>query len=156
MVTHSITEDFINYVTDKAEIYNPRGRSADKVRMDIECEHHEYTMIKEGLWTPSDDWRIDGFSPWPVDVKFLSKWYNLTPTKICNIFQQRNVLDGYLFMEWVKRPRRPLKEGDEITYRQVGYLSYDELVDNIRPSTNYKDWGTSHYVNVRGLLKAKV
>ena len=158
--TIKVTQDFIDHRESKRELYNQRGRTDRKFLMDLDAEIYEYMMIKEGMWDDDPDWRVDAHIPNPdgaisVDVKFISKYYNLTPTKVCNILQQRDVLHGFMFMEWVQKPSRPLQVGDDVVVRQLGYMSIEDLMDNIKPSTNYKDWGTSHYVNVHKILQKR-
>jgi len=155
-----VTQEFIDHRTKKQGIYNQRGRTDRKFLMDLDAEIYEWFMIKEEMWDEDPDWRVDAHMPSPdgataIDVKFISKYYNLTPTKVCNIIQQRDILHGYLFMEWVKKPNRPLVVGDEVSIRLVGYISHEDILDNIRPSTNYKDWGTSHYVAVHKILQER-
>ena len=152
-----VTQDFINHRTEKSKIYNPRGRTERKFLMDLDAEIYEHDMIQAEMWEPDDDWRIDGHITTPdgwlaTDVKFISKYYNLTPVKVCNILQQRNILHGYLFMEWVKKPNRPLQVGDTVETRQLGYIRWEDLADNIKVSQGYNKWGTSHYVDVRRLI----
>ena len=146
-LTFTVPAEFLEYRAEKAKLYNRRGRNENKFLMDLDCEFHEWTMIKEGLWEPSDDWRIDAYTLGKaIDVKFISKWYNISPLKMCNILQQRFILDGYLFFEWITRPGTPLQEGDEISYRQVRYVDYETLLDNVRVSKY-----NGHYVDVRGI-----
>ena len=158
--TFEVTQDFIDHRTAKQALYNQRGRTDRKFLMDLDAELYEYNMIKEGIWDDDPDWRVDAHIPSAdgaisIDVKFISKYYNLTPTKVCNILQQREILHGFLFMEWVKKPNRPLVVGDAVSMRQLGYISIEDLMDNIKASTNYKDWGTSHYVNVHKILQER-
>ena len=153
-----VTEEFLEHRAAKAALYNQRGRTDRQFLMDLDAEIYEWHMIRSGKWRDFDDWKVDALMPrdddWlAIDVKFISKYYNLTPTKVCNLLQQRGILDGYLFMEWVSKPRRPLKAGDTVTVRQLGFIHWDDLADAVKPSTNYKDWGTSHYVDVHRLLR---
>ena len=40
-----ITKDFINQRDARAEKYNPRGRSLEQLKLDIECEVLEWHMM---------------------------------------------------------------------------------------------------------------
>ena len=109
--TFEVTQEFLDHRTEKQGIYNQRGRTDRKFLMDLDAEIYEWNMINEEIWDDDPDWRIDAHIPHPdgaisVDVKFISKYYNLSRhVKICNILQQRDILHGYLFMEWVKKPK---------------------------------------------------
>ena len=148
MVKYTVGQDFIDYRTDKAQLYKRRGRTETQFLMDLDCELHEYIMIREGVWDESDDWRVDAITPYRVDVKFIQKYYNISPIKMCNILAQRGVLDGYLFMEWIERPNRPLEAGDEVVFRQITYMDYEELLDEIKPSRF-----NGHYADIRGFVR---
>lgn len=156
MVIIDVTPEFISHRADKQQLYNQRGRTDRKFLMDLDCEIYEWHMIQQGEWMDDDDWRVDAHVISPdgnkaIDVKFIGKYYNMTPTKITNILQQRDIVDGYWFMEWVSKPGRPLVAGDEVACSFVHYVEMEQMLDSIRVSTNYKDWGTSHYVDVRRL-----
>ena len=153
--TYTIPQEFLDHRQEKFDLYNRRGRDDRQFLMDLDAEFYEWKMINEGMWEAHDDWKIDGVMlhlGTKIDVKFIKGYYNISPTKMCNILQQRRVLDGYLFMEWVDRPNRPVKLGDTVSIRQLGFIDYDELVDAIKPS--FKTGG--HYVDVRRLLEARV
>lgn len=148
MVTIEVTQDFIDHRTEKAALYNKRGRSDNRFLMDLDAEIYEWYMINHGDWNAHEDWRVDAVQPCGdyVDVKFISKWYNISCTKMHNIIQQRNVLDGFVFMEWVDRPERPLECGDRVTVRRLGYIEYDSLLGLIQVSRG--KWG-GFYADVR-------
>ena len=156
MYTYTVTQDFIDYREEKAKLYNPRGRKREQLLMDIDCEFYEWKMITEEMWEDEpDDWRIDAYMVGPdgwlaLDVKFIDRWYNISPVKMCNILQQRNILHGYLFMEWISRPDRPLQDGDEVAIGQVGYVDWEELVDAIKPSRY-----NGHYADIRKLVQPR-
>ena len=42
IVDINVTKDFINQRDARAEIYNPRGRSFERLKLDIECEIFEW------------------------------------------------------------------------------------------------------------------
>ena len=85
-----------------------------------------------------------------IDVKFIRGFWNVSREKTLNLIKQRDVLDGYLFMEWVSKPSRPLQVGDEVEVRQVGFLSYGDVADNLRKSFKEPD---GFYVPVRKILE---
>lgn len=116
--------------------------------MDLDAELYEHHMITTGQWEDYDDWKVDAVVPGVgnVDVKFISKWYNISNVKMLNILQQRFILDAYVFMEWVGRPQRPLEAGDEVDIRYVKTLLYDDLCDRIKVSRG--KWG-GFYADVR-------
>lgn len=151
-----VTQDFIDWRTEKAAMYNKRGRKTERFLMDLDCEILEWHMITTDQWMESDDWKIDGIIPDPdgykaVDVKFIDKWYNISCTKMHNILQQRHCLDGYLFYEWVDRPERPLSTGDRVDIRSIGYIPYEDLIDLIKVSRG--KWG-GFYADARSFLQA--
>ena len=150
-----VTRPFIIQRNQRAKIYKPRGRTKTKQLMDIDCEIYEWHMINTNQWEDEpNDWKIDGYIPTPegrqaIDVKFITKWYNIPNYKMCNLLQQRNVLDGYFFCEWATKPSKPLTTGDRVDVRPLGFLSTGEILDNVRAS-NYG----GHFVDVRKLLQA--
>ena len=145
-----VTEDFIKERTDKTNLYNQRERSENKFLMDLDCEIVEHLHIKQGLWEPHDSWMVDAVIDGKnCDLKFIQKFWNISSRKIVNILRQRNTIDEYHFWEWVRRPHRPLRAGDEVEVRQVGVLHYDVVADNLQAS--FKVPG-GHYVAVRTLL----
>ena len=105
VIEYEVTQDFIDHRTEKAALYNKRGRSEERFLMDLDAEIHEYYMIKSGEWEDEpDDWRIDALVYGPdgtitFDVKFISKWYNISCTKMLNHLQQEGVVDEYAFYE---------------------------------------------------------
>ena len=78
IVDIKITKDFINQRDARAEKYNPRGRTFEQLKLDIECEVFEWHMISKGTWKDHDAWQVDGVDQvWGnVDVKFIKTWYN--------------------------------------------------------------------------------
>ncbi len=151
----TVSKEFIYYRSLKAEIYNRRGRKDAKFLMDLDCELYEWYMIHDlRAWSDHPDWKVDALigesSEVTVDVKFIQKYWNVSGSKITNILQQRKILDYYLFMEWVDRPKRPLVEGDEVEMEQVSWLTYDEVADNLRPS--FKAQG-QYYLDPRRILE---
>lgn len=155
MIEYEVTQDFIDHRAEKQSLYNKRGRRTEQFLMDLDAEIHEYYMIKNEEWNDEDDWRVDAWVETPdginrFDVKFISKWYNISCTKMLNHLQQEEILDGYRFMEWVIRPDRPLAVGDRVTINELGYVSYRELRDLIKVSRG--KWG-GFYADVRSFLK---
>ena len=143
-----VDKDFLAHVDKKMKLYNPRGRTKDKLRMDIECEIHEFNQIKRGNWYEHEDWKVDAVTDiGNIDVKFINKWYNVSCKKMLNLIQQRRDVDYYHFFEWLERPNRPLREGDEVSYRELGILHYDEVMDNLQTSQF-----NGFYVDVRKML----
>jgi len=134
----TISTDFINWRTDKAKLYNPRGRTEQKFLMDIDCEVIEWAYLSNYNWTEHPSWMVDGINHVGnrIDVKVIQKWYNITEGKILNILQQRNIVDAYSFWE-LKRPRRPLTEGDVVEAHHIRDVDYGSVADGIRPSKNF-------------------
>ena len=50
IVDIKVTKDFINQRDARAEKYNPRGRTFEQLKLDIECEIFEWWMINKGTW----------------------------------------------------------------------------------------------------------
>ena len=150
-----VTQDFLDHRAEKASLYNRRGRNENKFLMDLDAELLEWYMINIGEWEDEpDNWMVDAIVPDPdgykrIDVKFVSKWYNISDTKMHNILQQRKVLDGYIFCEWVSRPDRPFEAGDKVEIHSLGYIPYEDLVDLIKVSRG--KWG-GFYADVRKAL----
>ena len=150
-----VNEDFMKHKEWALENYNKYGRTDRAHSMAIDCELYERTMIEEGYWKKSSDWRIDGIDRGiAVDVKTLAgKYFNInTGQKILNIIAQRNVIYGYQFVEWVDRPNRPLALGDRVEVSCLGLLTYDMLADNIKVSMKVPH---GYYADVRRLLIEK-
>lgn len=142
-----VTQEFIDQCYERAEIYNPGTRSKEQLLRDIECEIFEYHMIKTDQWDSHDSWKVDGVSDvyGNVDVKFVHKYYNIAHKKMAYLAWQATDLETFLFVEWVSRPDRLLKAGDEVEVRIVGYLSYMDFLKNVRPS----HYNNGYYVDVR-------
>ena len=67
------------------------------------------------------------------------------------LMQQRDILDGFLFMQWDQRPDgRPLRLGDRVDISPVGYCAYDRVADHIRIS--FKDRGEGFYFDARKMV----
>ena len=149
----TVTKDFLSHRQGKSEIYNQRGRSDRVFLMNLDAEIMEHYMIDKGIWEEHESWMVDGIVPGigNVDVKFIRKYWNVSREKTLNLIKQRNILQGYLFMEWVTKPSRPLVEGDIVEVRTVGYVSYDNVADNLRKSFKEPD---GFYVDVRALLES--
>ena len=131
-----VTQDFIYQCDARATKYNPRGRTYEQLRLDIECEIFEWWMINKGTWKHHSSWEVDGIDQiWGnIDVKFIKSWYNIPCNKMIYLLKQREITNAFLFCEWHKRPQRVLKPGDKVQVNTLGILEYWELVDLIKPS----------------------
>lgn len=150
----TVSKEFIEHKEWALETYNLYGRTPRAHSMAIDCELYELEMISRDLWCAYDDWKVDGVCKETgryIDVKTLSgKYFNInTGQKLLNILAQRNILDGYQFIEWADRPNRPLELGDEVEVRDIGFLSYDQLADALRVSMKVPH---GYYVAVRNML----
>jgi len=131
-----VTQDFIYQCDARATKYNPRGRTYEQLRLDIECEIFEWWMINKGTWKHHSSWEVDGIDQiWGnIDVKFIKSWYNIPCNKMIYLLKQREITNAFLFCEWHKRPQRVLKPGDKVQVNTLGILEYWELIDLIKPS----------------------
>ena len=136
IVDIKITKDFINQRDARAEKYNPRGRSFEQLKLDIECEVFEWHLIDRGTWKDHNAWQVDGVDQiWGnVDVKFIKTWYNIPCNKMIYLLQQREITNAFIFCEWHDRPQRLLVPGDTVQVNTLGILEYWELIDLIRLS----------------------
>ena len=152
IVDIAITKDFINQRDARAEIYNPRNRSFEQLKLDIECEIFEWHMIDKGTWQDHIDWQVDGVDQLygNVDVKFIKTWYNIPCNKMIYLLKQRDLTDNFYFCEWHERPQRLLVAGDIVKVNTLGILEYWELVDIIKPS-KYNGF----YADIRKHLERK-
>ena len=131
----TVDKKFIMQRNKRGEKYNPNGRSKERLLKDIECELYEYEMIKKGKWKDVDIWKIDGVAPFgAVDVKCISKYYNINRKKLLHILQQRGSVDYFYFIEWKERPNRLLKVGDKVEFNYITKVSYEELLENLKIS----------------------
>ena len=152
-ITLVVSDGFIKHRSEKFEQYNQRGRTARKFLMDLDAELLEYHKLVCGEWRAHNSWMVDAIDERgrKIDVKFIRKFWNVSREKALNLLKQRTVLDGYMFMEWVSKPSRPLRAGDEVEVRQVGYVSYDNVTDNLRKSFKEPD---GFYVDVRKIIQS--
>ena len=152
IVDIAITKDFINQRDARAEIYNPRNRSFEQLKLDIECEVFEWHMIDRGTWQDHIDWQVDGVDQLygNVDVKFIKTWYNIPCNKMIYLLKQRDLTDNFYFCEWHERPQRLLVAGDTVKVNTLGILEYWELLDIIKPS-KYNGF----YADIRKHLERK-
>tara|TARA_R100000152_G_C6573729_1_gene40105 strand:- start:9 stop:512 length:504 start_codon:yes stop_codon:yes gene_type:complete len=136
IVDIKVTKDFINQRDARAEKYNPRGRTFEQLKLDIECEIFEWWMINKGTWKDHDAWQVDGIDQiWGnIDVKFIKTWYNIPCQKMVYLLKQRELTDAFLFCEWNQRPQRLLVTDDVVKVNPLGILEYWELLDIIKPS----------------------
>ena len=128
-----------------------RGRSERQFLMNLDAELYEYDKIRFDEWREHDSWMVDAYDEWDlkIDVKFIRKYWNVSREKTLNLIKQRNILDGFLFMEWVERPGRPLVAGDRVSVRRLGYIPYGIVADNLKKSFKEPD---GFYCDVHRLL----
>ena len=131
-----VTDDYIKDRDYKATIYNPGNRSKEKFLKDIECEILEHYMINRDVWTGSDTWKIDAVDPilGAIDVKFITKWYNISCKKYIYLNQQRGTTDAYVYAEWLNRPERLLEAGDTVCVNVIGWLPYETALSQVQVS----------------------
>ena len=136
IVDIKVTKDFINQRDARSEKYNPRGRTFEQLKLDIECEIFEWWMINKGTWKDHEAWQVDGIDQiWGnIDVKFIKTWYNIPCQKMVYLLKQRELTDAFLFCEWNERPQRLLIVNDVVEVNPLGILEYWELLDIIKPS----------------------
>lgn len=146
-----VQRDYIIKRNQRAKKYNAHNRSKEKFLRDIECEMYEYEMIRTGAWEDDERWQVDGISArfGTIDVKCISRFYNLSRQKLVYILQQRGHTDMFCFVEWKSRPNRILKTGDIIEFNQLGYIPYFELFKHLKVSFK----GDGYYVDVRKVLE---
>lgn len=152
-----VTQDFIDQRDERAGMYNPRGRSEFQLKKDIECEIYEYHMINIGEWDDDERWQVDGVCPdlGNVDVKFITKWYNISQYKMLYLLRQRDITEHFVFCEWTDRPKRLLQAGDVVGIRCLGHVPYWTLIDGIQPSGFAgSDGRKGYYADARRLLRA--
>ena len=150
----TVKPEFIEYRSKKAQEYNQRGRSDRKFLMDLDAELYEWDKLNYDEWRAHPSWMVDAIDEWErcIDVKFIRKYWNVSREKTLNLIKQRTVLDGYWFMEWVSKPARPLLPGDAVEVRQVGFLHYGDVADNLRKSFKEPD---GFYVDVHKILQSR-
>ena len=131
-----VTDDYIQDRDHKATIYNPGSRGKEKFLKDIECEILEHYLINNGTWRGFDDWKIDAIDPilGAIDVKFITKWYNISCKKYIYLNQQRGTTDAYVYAEWINRPTRLLEAGDEVCVNLIGWLPYETALSKVQVS----------------------
>lgn len=131
----TVDKKFILQRNKRAKLYNPNGRSKERLLKDIECELYEYEMIKKGIWKDDDNWQIDGHADFgSVDVKCIKGYYNISRKKLLHILQQRGYVDWFYFIEWNKRPERQLKTGDNVEFKYITKVPYEEVLKHIKVS----------------------
>ena len=94
-----VTQDFIYQCDARATKYNPRGRTYEQLRLDIECEIFEWWMINKGTWKHHSSWEVDGIDQiWGnIDVKFIKSWYNIPCNKMVYLLKLREITNAFLF-----------------------------------------------------------
>jgi len=131
----TVDKKFILQRNKRAKLYKANGRSKERLLKDIECELFEYDMIKKGKWEDDDNWQVDGHAFWgTVDVKCIKGFYNISRKKLIHILQQRDYVDWFYFIEWNKRPERLLKTGDNVEFKYITKVPYEELLKHIKVS----------------------
>lgn len=151
--TITVKKSFVTQCDERAQLYKANGRSQERLRRDIEAEIFEWHMIDKKLAEDHESWKVDMILPTlgKVDVKLISKYYNIGCKKLLHIKQQEGEVDNYVFIEYIKRPDRILKSRDKVTVRVIGHLSYDDLWKNIKVSRF-----NGYYVDVHGLFRKRV
>lgn len=146
----TVKRSFVTQCNKRAEIYGLNGRSKEKQRRDIEAEIFEWYMIDQGLAKDYDSWKVDMVLPnlGRVDVKLIGKYYNISCSKFLNILQQEGEVDNYVFIEYIKRPDRQLKTGDQVSIRVLGSLTHRQVRENVKVSRF-----NGYYVDVHGFLR---
>ena len=149
----TVKRSFVTQCNKRAEIYGANGRTKEKLRRDIEAEIFEWYMIDKDLAKDYDSWKVDMILPnlGKVDVKLISKYYNISCKKLLHIKQQQGEVENYVFIQYLERPDRVLKTGDKVKIRVLGSMSYDELWQNIKVSRF-----NGYYVDVHGFLRKPV
>lgn len=148
-----VNSDFMEYREQCFEQYNANGRTDRKFLMDLDCEIIEHTLIAAGEWQSGLDignnWEVDAVIDGKnVDLKVIGgAYWNISPRRIVNILRQRNLIHEYHFWQWLVRPSRPLRIGDEVSAVRRGILTYDQVADNVNAS--FKQAG-GHYVDLFG------
>lgn len=149
-----IKKSFIDQCNERAKIYKAGpGRTQEKLRRDIECEVYEWYMIDSKQAKDHDSWKVDMILPnlGKVDVKLISKYYNIGCKKFLHILDQEGEVDNFLFVSWVKRPDRELKAGDTVEIKILGHMSYNQVRSNVKTSRF-----NGYYVDVHGFLGKQV
>lgn len=148
-----VPKKFITMRNERALKYNAHGRSKSRLLRDIECEFYEYSKLMNGEWKDDDNWQIDGHTKeyGPVDVKCITRFYNISRQKFLYLLQQEQWINYFYFIEWKSRPDRVLKTGDEIEFTELGAISYKETIKNVKVSFK----GDGYYVNARQILSKR-
>ena len=148
--TITVKRSFVTQCNKRAKIYGANGRTLEKLRRDIEAEIFEWYMIDKGLAKDYDSWKVDMILPnlGKVDVKLISKYYNISCKKLLHIKQQEGEVDNYVFIQYIDRPDRQLKTGDQVKIKVLGSIGYNELWHNVKVSRF-----NGYYVDVHGFLR---
>ena len=146
-----VPEEFIWYRSERAEEYNQGSRSDNKFMMDLDCELVEWYKMKHSDWIEHPSWMVDAMTADGVklDVKFVQKYWNISRQRAQNIMHQYGTVDEYHLYQWVDRPKRPFKCGDECEVRLAGILQYGDVVRNIRYSRKEP---SGYFVDYQSLL----
>ena len=147
-ITYKVPSDFISQRDQRASEYNPRGRDTRRFLMDIDCELFEYYHIHElgGVYGEDPRWEVDlELDGKTYDCKNIGKYYNISQYKTCYLLRQLDVTDYLWFWEWVERPNRPLKSGDEVTMRDLATVPFRTALKNMQPS----QFNQGYYIDVR-------
>ena len=150
MTAYIVPQQFIDQRNERAEIYNPRGRSKERHLMDIDAELYEYYLINEKKYEDDNRWEVDFKSgETTYDAKCITKWYNISQMKMCYLLRQHGVTDKFSFWEWQVRPDRPLETGDHVVMNHLLTKDYWDIMKHIQPSK----FNGGYYVDVRKMLK---
>jgi len=148
--TITVKKSFVDQCKERSKIYNPRGRTQERLLRDIEAEIFEWYMIDTKQAKDHPSWKVDMILPnWgKVDVKLINKYYNISCTKLLNILEQEGEVDNYVFIEYIQRPDRILKARDKVSIRVLGHLPWRTLKESLKVSRF-----NGYYVDIRGLLR---
>ena len=148
--TITVKRSFVTQCNKRAKLYKANGRSLERLRRDIEAEIFEWYMIDSGQAEDHPDWKVDMILPKEgrVDVKLISKYYNIGCKKLLHIKQQQGEVDNYVFIQYTDRPDRVLKTGDQVKIKVLGSISYDDIWKNVKVSRF-----NGYYVDVHGFLR---
>ena len=151
--TITVKRSFVTQCNKRAKIYKANGRSQERLRRDIEAEIFEWYMIDSGQAEDHPSWKVDMILPTlgKVDVKLISKYYNIACKKFLHILQQKGEVDNYVFIQYTERPDRQLKTGDQVKVKVLGHMSHDQITSNVKTSRF-----NGYYVDVHGFLGTTV
>ena len=148
----TVSQEFVDQRTENAKKYNRGSRSENQHLIHLDCELVEHTMIQSGEWYEHPTWQVDAITQegHNIDCKFVEKYWNISKQRLTNIMRQYGIIHSYYLYEWVDKPsRRPLVVGDRVSYRFLGKLNYETVMQHIASS---KFDPVGFYVDARKLL----